>query len=107
MVLARRTGYKDRVHPNNFNSDNGFMLSQARYPLVSVIHKVNKAKQHSDSTGLERTGVRLSNVDRGQELEGDHACAGTERPNRSVTTTADDCTFKVTIDYSDPQRQAR
>jgi hypothetical protein len=66
-ILARSTGYMDilvkdaveiRLHPNNFNRDNGFMLSQAWYPLINVLHKANNVKQHSD--GQVWRGLRPS-----------------------------------------------
>jgi hypothetical protein len=34
-----------RLHPNNFNRDSRFMLSQALHPLINILKKV---KQHSD-----------------------------------------------------------
>jgi hypothetical protein len=34
-----------RLHPNNFNRDSGFMLSQAWHSLINVLEKV---EQHSD-----------------------------------------------------------
>jgi hypothetical protein len=59
-VLARCTGHMGRpvkeatefqLH-HNFNMDSGFMLSQAWYPLMNMLHKV---KQHSDGMDPERT----------------------------------------------------
>jgi hypothetical protein len=39
------------------------MLSQAWCLLINLLHKVNKAKQHSDGMQLERTKARLSNTE--------------------------------------------
>jgi hypothetical protein len=50
-------------HPNNFNRDNGFMLIQAWYPIVSLLHEANKLKQHWDETQLKKTKAELSNID--------------------------------------------
>jgi hypothetical protein len=47
-ILARSAGYTDRLveeaieirlHPNSFNRDSGFMLSQAWHPLINVLKK--------------------------------------------------------------------
>jgi hypothetical protein len=43
------------LHPNNINRDNGLMLSQVWFTVINLLHKMNKAKQDSDSTGMERT----------------------------------------------------
>jgi hypothetical protein len=46
-VLTRSAGYMDRLvkraieirlHPDNFNRDNGFILSHAWYPLINQLH---------------------------------------------------------------------
>jgi hypothetical protein len=37
------------------------MLSQALCPLINLLCKVRRVKQHSDGTELERTKARLSN----------------------------------------------
>jgi hypothetical protein len=73
-ILVRSMGYMDRLvkeaiemrlHPNNFNRDSGLMLNHAWGPLIHLLHKVKKVKQHSDGTELERTKARLSYTETG------------------------------------------
>jgi Rad3-related DNA helicase len=81
IILTRSMGYMDRLvkkaneirlHPNNFNSDRGFMLSQACCPLI----KVNKAKQRSDGMEPERTEAGLSKPNTEQKREDDRQHEG-------------------------------
>jgi hypothetical protein len=44
-VQEKQKPFEISLHPNNFNRDSGFMLSQAWHPLINVLKKV---KQHSD-----------------------------------------------------------
>lgn len=64
------------LHPNDFNTDNEFMLSQAWYSLVNLLLNADKVKQHLDGTELERSEVGLRNVNTEQELDSDHPCVG-------------------------------
>jgi hypothetical protein len=83
-VLTRSAGYMDRLvkeaieirlHPDNFNRDNGFILSHAWYPLINQLHKARQVKQHPESLEPERTEPGLSNTNREQEEE-DRQCEG-------------------------------
>jgi hypothetical protein len=51
------------------NRNNGLMLSQAWVPVMHLLHKVKKVKQHSDGMELERTEAGLSNINGEQEQE--------------------------------------
>jgi hypothetical protein len=51
MILEKVTGYMDylvkeaieiRLHPNNFNRDRGFTLSQACYPVTNMLKQSGK-----------------------------------------------------------------
>lgn len=64
------------LHPNDFNTDNEFMLSQAWYSLINLLLNADKVKQHLDGTELERSEVGLRNVNTEQELDSDHPCVG-------------------------------
>jgi hypothetical protein len=83
-VLTRSAGYTDRLvkeaieirlHPNNFNRDNGFILSHAWHPLINQLHKARQVKQHPESLEPERTEPGLSDTNREQEEE-DRQCEG-------------------------------
>jgi hypothetical protein len=49
-----------QLQPNNFNRDNGFMLSQMLYPLINLLQKRRR---------LERNRARLSNRETSQKPE--------------------------------------
>jgi hypothetical protein len=55
-----------RLHPDNFNRDNGFILSHAWHPLINQLHKARQVKQHPESLEPERTEPRLSDTNREQ-----------------------------------------
>jgi hypothetical protein len=59
-------GYMDRLvkeaieiqlHPNNFNRDNGFMLSQAQDPSLTC--SIRRRKLSNIQTGWNQRGARL------------------------------------------------
>jgi hypothetical protein len=56
-----------QLHTNNFNRDNGFMLSQAWYPLINLLHKRRR---------LERNKTRLRNTATKQKLDTDQPNVG-------------------------------
>jgi hypothetical protein len=56
--------------PAEVNRNNGLMLSQPWVPIMHLLHKVKKVKQHSDSMELERTEAGLSNIN-GEQQEDD------------------------------------
>jgi hypothetical protein len=66
--------------PKKINRDNGFMLSQALCPLINLLRKVRRVKQHSDGTELERTKARLSNhINTEKQKDDDSRLSDTER----------------------------
>jgi hypothetical protein len=58
-------------HLNNFKRDNGFSPSQAWGSLIYLLHKVNKAKQDSEVTEMEKNESRLINTNMEGKLEND------------------------------------
>jgi hypothetical protein len=65
-----------QLHPDNFNRDNGFILSHAWYPLINQLHKARQVKQHLESFEPERTEPRLSDTNRERQQEEDRQCEG-------------------------------
>jgi hypothetical protein len=65
-----------RLHPDNFNGENGFILSHAWYPLINQLHKARQVKQHPESLEPERTESGSSDNNRERQREEDRQCEG-------------------------------
>jgi hypothetical protein len=86
IILARSAGYTGRMvkeaieillHPNNFNRDSGFLLSQAWHLLINVLKKVKQLSdervQRGHRTRNEETpGYAIWGSDRGRRGGGDY-----------------------------------
>jgi hypothetical protein len=86
-VLARSAGFMDRLikeaveirlHPNNFNRDNGFMLSQEWYPSLTCPTRLSNNQTGQGSrghgTGTGEVLPWLGNTETVQRPEGLPPC---------------------------------